>query len=223
MKNKFICGMIGFLIGCGPNRDFEDKNVFGSQTVGSTSSVTSSSSSTGGSKQTWPQENSGYKTGQVLPDWLLWKGYPEGITDESGLTNLPVSSWYDPIGSNGINAILFLTSKYNCSACAKESDELSVRVQEWNKNKKGIKVVILLINNQANGKPDYASGIQWKSQYGLNDVTVGIDFAVTFATSSTFSTPVHTIVDPRTMKIIDTEEGYSGDYTVLEGLADANK
>jgi hypothetical protein len=34
MKNKFICGMIGFLIGCGPNRDFENKNIFGSQTVG---------------------------------------------------------------------------------------------------------------------------------------------------------------------------------------------
>jgi len=34
MKNFFYC-LSGLLLACCPNRDFEDKNVFGSQTVGS--------------------------------------------------------------------------------------------------------------------------------------------------------------------------------------------
>lgn len=222
MKNKFIYGMIGFLIGCGPNRDFEDKNIFGSQTVGVTSSTVVSSAATGDQVPMWPQDNVGYDVSKELPTGLSWGGYPEGEPDPSTFTNIPVSQWYDPDGSKGIHAILFLTSKYDCSACSKESVELQEKVESWNLAMKGIKVVVLLINNSSNGKPDASSTFQWKSQFKLKNVTVVVDPGVTFAVSSTFATPLRTIVDPRTMKVFEVDEGYTGDYSTLEGLAAGN-
>jgi hypothetical protein len=87
---------------------------------------------------------------------------------------------------------------------------------------KGIKVVVLLINNSSNGKPDASSTLQWKSQFGLKNVTAVVDPGVTFAVSSTFATPLRTIVDPRTMKVFEVDERYTGDHSVLEGFAAGN-
>lgn len=221
MKNKLICSLIGFLVGCGPDRDFEDKNIFGSQTVGSTTA--SGSSSSGESLPKWSQDNVGYNVSQDLPTWLTWKGYSEGPIDSAKLTHLTIDQWHDPDGGFGIHAILFLTSKYDCAACAKESKELQSKVENWNAANKGIKVVVLVINNPNNGPPDPSAALQWKSQYGLKDVSIAIDLAVTFAVGSTFATPLKTIVDPRTMKVFEVTEGYTGDYTTLEALADGNK
>lgn len=219
VKNKFIYGLASLLICCGPNRDFEDKNIFGSQTVG----IVVASSSTGDVPPPWSQDNVGYDVSENLPAWLSWNGYPEGIADGSKLTTLPIESWFDPDGGRGIHAILFLTSKYDCDACKKESKELQSRIKAWNAAKKGIKVVVLVINSPTNGFPDAASALQWKSQYALMDASVVVDGSVTFSISSSFATPLRTIVDPRTMKVFEVGEGYTGDYITLEGLADGNK
>lgn len=222
MKNKFICGLAGLVIGCGPNRDFEDKNIFGSQTVGTVTSAATASSSTGEMPK-WPQDNIGYDVSKDLPAWLSWKGYPEGAPDGSKLTTLPIDYWFDSDGSRGIHAILFLTSKYDCSACTKESKELQARIETWDAAGKGIKVIVLVINSPTNGPPDTASALQWKSQYALSGASIVVDPAVTFSISSSFATPLRTIVDPRTMKVFEVSEGYTGDYSTLEGLADGNK
>jgi hypothetical protein len=71
-ENKFIYGMIEFLIGRGPNKDFEDKNIFGSQAVGVTSSAVVSSAATGGQVSMWPQDNVGYDVSKELPTGLSW-------------------------------------------------------------------------------------------------------------------------------------------------------
>lgn len=224
MNIKFISGLVGFLVACGPNRDFEDKNIFGSQTVGtSVSTSVGSSSSSGQTSPPWSQDNVGYNTDQELPVWLSWKGFPEGKMTSADLTNVSIDVWFDPDGTKGINAILFLTSKYECAACAKESKELQTRIENWNLEDKGVKVVVLVINNKTNGFPDLSSTLLWKSQYGLLGATVVSDPNITFAVASTFSTPLRTIVDPRKMKVVAVTEGYSDDYSTLENLASENK
>jgi hypothetical protein len=222
MKKRIIYSFIGVLIGCGPDRSFEDKNIFGSQTSGTFSDVSISASS-GGDAPTWSQDDIGYNVGQSLPVWLSWEGYPEGIPDVAKLTKLRIDQLYDPVGVNGINAVLFLTSKYDCSACAKESKQLQSKIEEWNSAGKGIRVVVLVINSPTNSSPDLSSALQWKSQYGLIDAAVGIDPTIVFAVKSTFATPLRTIVDPRTMKVAEVAEGYSDDYSTLEALANENK
>lgn len=222
MKNKAIYFLVGLLAGCGPDRGFEDKNIFGSQTIGSGTSVVTSSSS-GEMKSTWSQDNIGYNVSQDIPAWLSWKGYPEGTPDGSKLTTLFVDRWYDPDGSRGIHAVLFLTSKYDCAACTKESKGLQSKIDEWTAVEKGINVVVLVMNSPTNGPADVASALQWKSQYNLSGASVVVDPTITFAVSSTFATPLRTIVDPRTMKVFEVAEGYSGDYATLEALADANR
>jgi len=221
---KFISGLVGFLVACGPDRDFEDKNIFGSQTVGtSVSTSVGSSSSSGQTSPPWSQDNVGYNTDQELPAWLSWKGFPEGKMTPADLTNMSIGAWFDPDGTKGINAVLFLTSKYDCAACAKESKELQARIENWNLDNKGVKVVVLVINNKTDGFPDLSSTLLWKSQYGLLDATVVSDPNITFAVASTFSTPLRTIVDPRKMKVVAVTEGYSDDYSTLENLASENK
>lgn len=224
MNIKFISGLVGFLVACGPDRDFEDKNIFGSQTVGtSVSTSVGSSSSSGQTSPPWSQDNVGYNTDQELPAWLSWKGFPEGKMTPADLTNMSIGAWFDPDGTKGINAVLFLTSKYDCAACAKESKELQARIENWNLDNKGVKVVVLVINNKTDGFPDLSSTLLWKSQYGLLDATVVSDPNITFAVASTFSTPLRTIVDPRKMKVVAVTEGYSDDYSTLENLASENK
>jgi hypothetical protein len=203
MKNKFICGMIGFLIGCGPNRDFEDKNIFGSQTVGaSVSTSAGSSSSSGQTLLPWSQDDIGYNVSQELSTWLSWKGFPEKKMTSADLTSMSIDTWFDADGNKGTNAILFLTLKYDCVACAKESKELQIRIENWNLDDAGEKVVVLILNNKSNGFPDLSSTLLWKSQYELLDANVVSNPNITFVVSSTFSTPLRTIVDPRTMKVV---------------------
>jgi len=224
MKNKFIFGLTGFLVACGPDRSFKDKNIFGSQTVGtSVSTSVGSSSSSGQTLPPWSQDNVGYSVSQELPTWLSWKGFPEGKMTPADLTSMSIDTWFDSDGNRGINAILFLTSKYYCAGCAKESSELQTKIENWNLDDKGIKVVVLVINNKSNEFPDLSSTLLWKSQYGLLDAAVVSDPNVTFAVSSTFSTPLRTIVNPRTMKVVEVAEGYSDDYSTLENLANKNK
>lgn len=220
MKKNIIYGLLAFLTACGPDRDFEDKNIFGSQTVGSASG---SSSSSGDTTLAWPQDNMGYNVSNDLPVWLAWKGYLEGDPATSKLVHVTVDRWYDPDGGKGINAILFLTSKYNCAACAKETKDLQTKIESWDSGNKGIKVVVLVINNiTSNGPPDPPAALQWKTQYGLKNATVVIDPVVTFAIDSSFATPLRTIVDPRTMKVFEVSEGYTDDYATLLALADNN-
>jgi len=75
---KFFYCLSGLLLICGPNRDFEDKNVFGSQTVGSTSVSTASTSPAGDESLAWSQENIGFEIGKTIPDFVFWNGFVEG-------------------------------------------------------------------------------------------------------------------------------------------------
>jgi len=220
---KFFYYLSGLLLACGPGRDFEDKNIFGSQTVGSTSVSIASTSTTGDESPAWPQENIGFGIEKTIPDFVFWNGFAEGPLSSPKEVQLTTRDWYDPTGNFGINAILVITAKYQCSSCAEEAKGLNETIKSWQSQKRKIKVVTLLINSDTNGLPDITSALTWKIQYEQSLSCVGIDPQKTFASTSSFSTPLNTIIDPRTMKVIDVSEGYTKDYSKLEELENANK
>jgi hypothetical protein len=86
----------------------------------------------------------------------------------------------------------------------------------------GIRVVTLMIDAPNNGPPTLAGTLKWKQQYNLVDVSVMSDAGFSLVSGGSVGTPQITYVDPRTMKVIFVQQGYSGDYSGLENLAKAN-
>ena len=55
------------------------------------------------------------------------------------------------------------------------------------------------------------------------DAVVGADPLAIMLPDAVYAMPYHTIVDPRTMTVVGTQEGIINDYKTLEDLADANR
>jgi len=218
MKNKLIYSAIAFLVGCGPDRDFEDKNIFGSQTVGG---VGTSSSSGGGSEPPWPMGDSGVKLSQVIPEGMNWEGFRHGQTS-SGEVKLQPRDWYDPTGERGTDAVMVVTTKHQCEKCAAEAGLLAERISTWKSEGRRIKVVVLIVDTEDGKVATPVVALKWRLDYYLVDADVGVDPLALMLPDVVFGMPYHTIVDPRNMTVVGTQEGIIGDYKMLEGLADAN-
>ena len=215
-KFIFVC-LLG-LICCGPNRSFEGKNIYGS-----TSAQSSSSSGTGGSDQPkWSQSDPGTRLGQTLPIGLSWKGFDEG-KNISDPVDLNPEDWYDPDGSIGINAVMVITAKHNCKPCEDEAAMIENKMATWNSLNKGIKVVTLLVDSKTGDVPLIGDAYSWKVDYLQVDAAVGIDPERTFIPDPIFGWPYHTIIDPTQMRVVGTQEGIIDNYSIIEGLAAANK
>ena len=89
----------------------------------------------------------------------------------------------------------------------------------WEAQGLGIRWITLLLDSQNEGPPSTASAQLWKDNYGLVDAAVCADPTFSFVPGASVGTPQLTIVDPRTMKVIDLQEGYSGDHSKLTNLA----
>jgi len=74
-------------------------------------------------------------------------------------------------------------------------------------------------------KATYQDVINWKQQFGLSSIAIGVDPNFSFAPAGamTIGLPLQTIIDPRTMQVVDIQEGFSGSYTKLLDLATKNK
>lgn len=86
----------------------------------------------------------------------------------------------------------------------------------------GIRVVTLLVDGPNNGAPSLMGALQWKQQYNLLDVDVMADPGFSMAFTQQIGTPMITYVNPRTMKVTFTQQGFSGDFSGLEALAKQN-
>ena len=163
----------------------------------------------------WPSGEPGVATGQVVPEGQVWEGFFGG-SGSPGTTS--IADYYDCDGKKGINAILFITAATTCDRCKHEAKSLEARMDEW--VPLGIKVVTLMYY------PDTVAAAQsWKSTYGLNRVDVLADKdGPVMAYTSPWATPLHTIVDPRTMRVIHTKMAAGSDfYANAVELAKKNK
>jgi hypothetical protein len=184
-----------------------------------------SSSSGMATKCTYPTAGLGFGQGDVVPPNLTWKGYADGSTVTSAPTTVAFDDDYDCDGSKGINAILVDTSALWCGACEQAAAGLDAEIKSsW--AAQGIRVITLIVNgNDPNTAATMADVLAWKKMFNLDTSTVVDDPAFTFAppNASTIGLPVEIVVDPRTMKITDDQQGYSGDYAALTTLAEQNK
>jgi hypothetical protein len=96
-------------------------------------------------------------------------------------------------------------------------------MQQW--KAQGLKIVwvTLLVDDPNEGPPTAAGAKKWRDKFGLNSVHVVADPGFSMVTGSSVGTPMHTVVDPRTMKVTFKQEGFSGNYSALTSLAQQNQ
>jgi len=70
--------------------------------------------------------------------------------------------------------------------------------------------------------PSVSDAATWQNMYQLYGAGVFPDPTFSMVPGSSVGTPQETIVDPRTMKVISIQEGFTGYYTALEKLASDN-
>jgi hypothetical protein len=64
----------------------------------------------------------------------------------------------------------------------------------------------------------------WIDNFSLKSIYVVADPQYSMVSGGgSFGTPLQTGVDPRTMKVVYVQEGYSGNFPQLEQLAQSNK
>ena len=214
---KFLIVCLALLAGCGPDRSFEGKNVYGSETV-----AASSSTSSGYMNHPWPDGDQGTGLGQIVPEQMAWQGYIEGQSNPAPTTLWP-RDWYDPTGELGINAVMVIVANHDCAKCKQEAEFLQNRMAAWKSQDRMIKVTTLLIDSKTGGVASWEDALDWKKVYYQVDEAVGSDPLSTFLTEKVLAMPYHAIINPRTMRIIETQEGLIDKYDGLEKLADSNK
>jgi hypothetical protein len=188
----------------------------GPSTSAATTSVSTSAAS-GGGNCVYPGGPNGVSQGSIADGSLTWQGYADGANQLSTVT---IKDYFDCDGSKGINALLVLTSASWCGACQQEAQEMPATIASW--AGMGIKVLTLMIEDDNSNPATPPVALAWKNQFGLSNAVVA-DPDFSFAPPGSVGLPLNVIIDPRTMKIVDTEEGYSGDYTTLTQLAQKNK
>jgi hypothetical protein len=170
---------------------------------------------------TYPASNFGDKKGNVAPPMHTWQGY---VNDSSTEVPVKIEDFYDCDGTRGINAVLIDTSAVWCEACQQEATDMSANLAGAWKDL-GIRVLTLIDEDAQSMPATSAIALAWKTKYKLDRSTVAADPADTFLNigESTIGLPLLTLVDPRTMQIVDVQEGYSGNYSSLLALAAKNK
>ena len=216
-KKAFGC-LLFALAACGPNRDFEDKNIFGSQTSAGASTT---SAAGGGWEPEWPKGDSGVGLLQVIPEGMQWEGFRQGQQSSEEVTLEP-RDWYDPMGNRSIDALLIITTKHQCDKCTAEAGLLAERISTWKSENKRVKVVLLVVDNEKGKAATPETALKWRLDYFLVGADVGIDPLALMLPDVIFGMPYHTIVDPRNMTVVGTQEGIIGDYQQVEDLSNKN-
>ena len=96
-------------------------------------------------------------------------------------------------------------------------------MQAWQTAGHGIAWITLMLDDPGEGAATVAGAKIWRDNWGLDSVTVCADPDYSMVPGSSVGTPQLTLVDPRTMRVLDLQEGYSGDYGLLIDLAQQNK
>ena len=213
-------------VGCNAVTGAADLRVSGDATSGGGGAGGGGSTSTGMvmTQCKYPTTGFGFKVGDVVPPMHKWQGFPENTKATSTPVSVSFDDYYDCDGSRGINAVLVDTSALWCGACQQEAAGLTQEIKaSW--AALGIRVITLMVDDAQPGTPATIKTVQgWKTMFHLDNSTVVVDPGFTFAPPGqmTIGLPVEVIVDPRTMKLVDSQEGFSGDYSTLLALAKKN-
>lgn len=170
-----------------------------------------------------PVEGYGKEIGDVVNNVYKWDGYAEGTTDAAETSMISIESYLDCDGSKGINAIMLIESAEWCGNCQTEASQLNANMtNKW--EAMGIRVLTLMAQKVDQSDATLETAFTWKSKYNLTTTAVAVDPPITFTPpgASSIGLPLIVVIDPRTMKIVHTQEGYSPSHPELEALAEQN-
>jgi hypothetical protein len=165
----------------------------------------------------YPTGPYGTQSGDTLDPNLTWQGYSEGSNQP---TTISIADYLDCDGSKGINAVLIDSSAIWCPACQDEATALPSDMQKW--APLGIRVLTLMIEDGQHMPATVANADQWKKNFGLDTSAVVADPKYSMLPPGDVGLPYQTILDPRTMKVTTTQEGYSKNIPALIALAMKN-
>ena len=95
-------------------------------------------------------------------------------------------------------------------------------MQQWAGQQLGIRWLTLMLDDPNEGPPTPSGAATWKTTWGLDSSAVAADPQFSMVSGGQVGTPMTHVIDPRTMQIIYIQQGYSGNYSQLTSLAQAN-
>ena len=170
----------------------------------------------------WPEQNLGVGVGQYVPANFAWQGLAPGENQERQIS---IQEFFDCDGSRNLHAVLLITSQYGCSRCTSQASGLTQMLSNWQLDGLNIKVLTLKIEDSNGTKPASIEGANyWRDAYNLNTSYVGYDNGYTMIPrtgggSVRFGTPLNSVIDPRTMEVIDVIQTFDRSYGSLLELA----
>jgi hypothetical protein len=167
----------------------------------------------------YPSGPYGTDVGEIVAPTLAWEGYAAGA---STVSTTAIADLHDCDGSRNVSAILISQAAQWCGVCKREAGTLEDEiVSRWAPKK--VKTLVLVIETSSGAPATTTTARQWRDAYGLHHAAVLSDPDFTFGHPGTNSLPVHAIIDPRTMKVVDKPEGSESVDSVVESLAQKNQ
>ena len=173
----------------------------------------------------WPTENLGVAAGQHVPSNLAWQGLGPGEDQER---NISIEEFFDCDGSRGVHAVLLVTSQYGCSRCNSQASGLTQMLASWAEEGLNIQVLTLKIEDSNGSKPASMEGVNhWRDAYGLSTSFVAFDNGYTMIPREggggvSFGTPLNSVIDPRTMEVVEVIQTFDRSYASLLEVARRN-
>jgi len=166
----------------------------------------------------------GVAKNQHVPANLSWQGLGVGDTEERSIS---IDEYYDCHGARGIHGVLLITSQYGCSRCNSQASGLTAKIAEWAEEGLNIKVLTLKLEDSNGEKPPTMEGVNhWRDEYDLSTSAVAYDEGYTMVPREgsggvRFGTPLNSVIDPRTMEVVDVIQTFDRTYASLLDLARA--
>ena len=170
----------------------------------------------------WPTENMGVAKNQHVPSNLAWQGFGPGETEERSIS---IEEFYDCHGAAGIHGVLLITSQYGCSRCTSQASGLTEKIAEWADEGLNIQVLTLKLEDSNDTKPASMEGVNhWRDAYGLSSSYLAYDNGYSMVPREgsggiRFGTPLNSVIDPRTMEVVEVIQTFDRSYAALLELA----
>jgi hypothetical protein len=150
---------------------------------------------------------SGGTAGSVIANFKF-QGYPSGDLS-NGLRTISLADYFDPCGKRYTMIHLTVGAVW-CQPCSQETDALVAANSML--SKEGIVVLQALDDGATAGEPATQSDLQYWIQDHKSDFTEMLDPGLQSLSGffNAASVPWNTDIDPRTMEILDSTEGWPG-------------
>jgi len=178
----------------------------------------------------------GLDMGDTLSGDYEWTGYAPGEQTPSprvagggaAWPTLRVADLFDADGSRGINALFFVEQTAWCGPSQSQAQTIvACRRGDW--DNEGVVVVTLMWQDDGTKPATTQTALDWRDRFGDT-----MDYVVADPNCSLYDArteypgrnelPINVVVDPRSMKIVDRENGSNGECeNAVAPLAQQNK